>query len=114
MGNWKIVNEKQLDHFYSRDQWLCRFLGVNLHKIVLVHQHGCLFIVLYTNMAAVTPCKNDLYPDLRSATSSLWNICARFSDVISRGTIGGVVIGGLFSQTCLSYSVKNRGPILLP
>ena len=45
---------------------------------------------------------------LSRATSSLWNICARFSDVISRGTSGGVVIGGLFSQTCLSYSVKNR------
>ena len=57
-------------------------------------------------MAGVTPCKNDLHPDLCSATSSLWNICARFSDVISRGTSGGVVIGGLFSRTCLSYSVK--------
>ena len=103
-----------IDHFYSRGQWLCRFLGVNLHNIFLLHQYGRLFLVLYTNMAGVTPCKNDLHPDLCSATSSVWNICARFSDVISRGTSGGVVIGGLFSQTCLSYSVKNRRPILLP
>ena len=33
----------------------------NSHRISLVHKHGCRFIVLYTNMAAVTSCKNDLF-----------------------------------------------------
>ena len=32
----------------------------NPHRIFLVHQHGRCFIVLYTNMAAVTSCENDL------------------------------------------------------
>ena len=33
-----------IDHFYSRGQWLCRFLGVNLHNIFLLHQYGRLFL----------------------------------------------------------------------
>ena len=33
----------------------------NSHRIFLVHKHGRRFIVLYTNMAAVTSCKNDLF-----------------------------------------------------
>ena len=33
----------------------------NSHRIFLVHKHGCRFILLYTNMAAVTSCKNDLF-----------------------------------------------------
>ena len=44
-----------------------RFLhekGSNPHRIFLVQQHGRCFIVLYTNMAAVTSCKNDLYDQL--------------------------------------------------
>ena len=32
----------------------------NLHKIFFVHQHGCRFIVLYTNIAAVMSSENDL------------------------------------------------------
>ena len=30
------------------------------HRIIFVHKHGRRFIVLYTNMAAVTSCENDL------------------------------------------------------
>ena len=38
------------------------------------------------------------YPDLGSDTSSVWNFCARFSDVILRETVDGVVKCQLFSQ----------------
>ena len=37
-------------------------------------------------------------PDLGSDTSSVWNFCARFSDVIWRGTSGSVSKCRLFSQ----------------
>ena len=33
----------------------------NSHRIFFVHKHGRRFIVLYTNMAAVTSCENDLF-----------------------------------------------------
>ena len=34
---------------------------INSHRNFLVHKHGRRFIVLYTNMAAVTSCKNGLF-----------------------------------------------------
>ena len=37
----------------------------NSHRIFLVHTHGPRFIVLYTSMAAVTPCENDLSRDMK-------------------------------------------------
>ena len=33
---------------------------LNSHMIIFVHKHGLRFIVLYTNMAIVTSCENDL------------------------------------------------------
>ena len=52
-----------IDHFYARDQWLCKFRGTkegffvrkffNPHRIFWVRPHGRRFIVLHTNMAAV-------------------------------------------------------------
>ena len=33
----------------------------NFYKMFFVHKHGRWFIVLYTNMATVTSCENDLY-----------------------------------------------------
>ena len=52
-----------IDHFYARDQWLCKFGGTkegffvrkffNPHRIFWVRPHGRRFIVLHTNMAAV-------------------------------------------------------------
>ena len=60
------------DRFLSRGQQLYKFLGTkesfymrkqfNHHRPFLVHQHGRRSIVLYTNMAAVTSCENDLPP----------------------------------------------------
>ena len=38
------------------------------------------------------------YPDLGSDVSSVWNFCARFSDVIWRETSGSVAKCRLFSQ----------------
>ena len=38
------------------------------------------------------------YPDLGGDASSVWNFCARFSDVIWRETSGSVVKCWLFSQ----------------
>ena len=43
------------ESFYVRKQF-------NHHRPFLVHQHGRRSIVLYTNMAAVTSCENDLPP----------------------------------------------------
>ena len=59
-----------IDRFQSRGQQLCKLLGIreslnmwkefNSHRIFFVHKHGRRFIVLYTNVAAVTSCENDL------------------------------------------------------
>ena len=61
-----------IDRFLSSDQQLCKFLGTkesfymrkqfNHDRPFLVHQHGRRSIILYTNMAAVTSCENDLPP----------------------------------------------------
>ena len=71
-----------IDRFQSRGQQLCKLLGIkesfnmwkeyNSQRIFFctqtwppihcfVHKHGRRFIVLYTNMAAVTSCENDLF-----------------------------------------------------
>ena len=67
-----------IDRFQSRGQKLCKLLGIkeslnmwkefNSHRIFLVHKHGRRFILLYTNMAAVTSCENALY----SSSIILW------------------------------------------
>ena len=41
------------------------------------------------------------YPDLGSDASSVWNFCARFSDVIWRETSGSVAKCPLFSQATM-------------
>ena len=56
--------------FQSRGQQLCKLLGIeetfnmwkefDSHWIFFVHKHDRWFIVLYTNMAVVTSCENDL------------------------------------------------------
>ena len=43
----------------------------NPHRIFLVHQHGRCFIVLSTNMAAVTSCENDLLLNILSGSVRL-------------------------------------------
>ena len=58
------------DRFHSSGQQLCKLLGIkesftmlkefSSHRIFFVHKHGRRSIVLYTNMAAVTSCENDL------------------------------------------------------
>ena len=68
-GNIKCKNI-DTDGFQSRGQQLCKLLGIkqsfnmwkefNSHRIFFVHKQGRWFIVLYTNMAAVTSCENDL------------------------------------------------------
>ena len=60
-----------IDRFESRGQQLCKLLGIkesfsmrkafNSHRIFFVYKHGRRFIVLCTNIAAVTSCENDLY-----------------------------------------------------
>ena len=54
--------------FHSRGQHLCKFIGTkesvyirkefNSHRTGLGHKHGRRFIVLDTNMAAMTSCEN--------------------------------------------------------
>ena len=62
-------------------QQLCKFLGTkacfyvrkefNSRRIFPVHQHGSHFTVLYTNVAAVTSCENNLYSKaMKPQTSS--------------------------------------------
>ena len=56
--------------FQSRGQQLCRLLGIketfnmwiefDSHRIFFVHEHDRRFIVLYTNVAVVASCENDL------------------------------------------------------
>ena len=59
-----------IDRFHSRGKQLCKFVGTKtffyIRKVSI--PNGCflytkmaaVFIVLYTNMAAVTSCENDL------------------------------------------------------
>ena len=63
-------------------------------------------------MALVTSCKNDLYPDLCSATSSVWNFCAGFSDVISReNQWWRHEMSAVFSDLSLIHCEKQRANI---
>ena len=82
----------RIDRFQSRDQELCKLLGIkesfsiwkefSSHRIFFVHKHGRRFIVLYTNMATVTSCENDLLPALHSVSlySSLRNKLTKWLD----------------------------------
>ena len=81
---WKISRHfsQPIDRFQSRGQQLCKLLGVkesfnmwkefNSHRIFFVHKHGRRVIVLYTNMAVVTSCENDLLK-LRLEPSVTWS-----------------------------------------
>ena len=61
---------EEIERFHSRGQHLCKFIGTkesiymreefNSQRIFLVHQHGRRFIVLDTNMVALTLCGNAL------------------------------------------------------
>ena len=48
------------------------------------------------------------YPDLESDTSSVWNYCARFSDVISRETRWGRERSAVFSGRFKTFSLLNN------
>ena len=61
---------EEIERFHSRGQHPCKFIGTkesiyirkefNSQRILLVHQHGRRFIVLDTNMVALTLCENAL------------------------------------------------------
>ena len=61
---------EEIERFHSRGQHLCKFIGTkesiyirkefNSQRIFLVHQHGRRFIVLDTDMVALTLCENAL------------------------------------------------------
>ena len=61
---------EEIERLHSRGQHLCKFIGTkesiyirkefNSQRIFLVHQHGRRFIVLDTNMVALTLCENAL------------------------------------------------------
>ena len=61
---------EEIERFHSRGQHLCKFIGIkesiyirkefNSQRIFLVHQHGRRFMVLDTNMVALTLCENAL------------------------------------------------------
>ena len=67
-----IPTFRRTDRFHSRAYGglLCKFRGAkgsfylrkafSPQRIFSIHQHGRRFFVLYTNMAAVTSCDNDL------------------------------------------------------
>ena len=67
-----VIANIAIGRFLSSDQQLCKFLGTkesfymrkqfNHDRPFLVDQHGRRSIILYTNMAAVTSCENDLPP----------------------------------------------------
>ena len=57
---------------------------------------------------------------IRSDVTSVWNFCARFSDVISRKTSGSVaefrgfpLAGFNYTQQLICYSVKATGKLIL-
>ena len=52
------------------------------------------------------------HPDLGSDASSVWNFCARFSDVFGRETSGSMPKCRLFSQATTTVQVKNLTSIL--
>ena len=76
------------ERFHSRGQQLCKFIGTKegvcirkefkSHRIGLGHQHGRLFIVWDTNMAAVTSCENTLFqctlPNMNTL-EQLFSVC---------------------------------------
>ena len=73
--------EVPIDRFQSHGQQLCKLLGIkesfnmckefNSHTMFFVHKNGRRFIVLYTNMAAMTSCENDLLESARHHAHTL-------------------------------------------
>ena len=80
-GRRRCRTVRSQDRFQSRGQQLCKLLGVkesfnmwkefNSHRIFFVHKHGRRVIVLYTNMAVVTSCENDLLESARHHAHTL-------------------------------------------
>ena len=60
---------------------------------------------------ASTNQKHKQYPDLGSDTSSVWNFCTRFSDVILRGSQWRRRKNRLFSQPMLALQSLYGGKI---
>ena len=54
------------------------------------------------------------YPDLGSDRSSVWNSCGRFSDIISKGTSGGVRKCGLFLRLYIHTQTEWINTMFLP
>ena len=63
-----------VDRFQSRGQQLCKLLGIKKSFNMWKEFNSRRFIVLYTNMAAVTTCENDLFTnDHKSYQVPKWN-----------------------------------------
>ena len=60
---------------------------------------------------ASTNQKHKQYPDLGSDTSSVWNFCTRFPDVICGEASGGIAKYRLFSQPMLALQSLYGGKI---
>ena len=52
--------------------------------------------------------QSEALPKLGSDTSSVWNFCAQFSDVISRGTSDGVAKCHMLSQATITDVPKKH------
>ena len=66
------VHSRSDSHFGSHQGWILTFVTIHILEVLLIGESKFL-----TNQKC--------YPDLGSDASSVWNFCARFSDVISRG-----------------------------
>ena len=79
-----LMNEKNKE----MERWAS---VVTLLSSILFFVFVCLFVCLFCD------------------ASSVWNFCGRFSDVISRETVGGVAKCRLFSQA----NLESRNPNLM-
>ena len=66
------VHSRSESYFGSHREWILIFLTIQILEVLLIGESKFL-----TNQKC--------YPDLGNDVSSLWNLCARFSDVTSRG-----------------------------
>ena len=66
------VHPRSESYFGSQRGWILIFVTIQILVVLLIGESKFL-----TNQ--------NYYPDLGSDTSSVWNFCVRFSDVISRG-----------------------------
>ena len=66
------VHPRSESYFGSQRGWILIFVTIQILVVLLIGESKFL-----TNQNS--------YPDLGSDTSSVWNFCVRFSDVISRG-----------------------------